>query len=383
MTVDKAGNLYIADTPNHVIRRVSAADGTISTVVGKGGVAGLGGDGGPVELALLSLPVDVSFDGAGNLYIADRGNMRVRKVTYDSAGNGTITTIVGGGAIPAPSAEGKPATLVFMGGDELYGLDVNESGDIYFTFVGGSNGRLIKVAASGDKAGLITTLPSGPGHFTDVAVTGTGATESVFIAKASDLLRLNVATGTLNTIAPGYWPRGVTVDPSSPTDVYFTAAGANSAKPQVWRIGADGSNPVVVAGDGQVGFSGDGRTAVSARLDNPGGITIGPDGRIFFSDSDNSVVRMVTSEDLPRSADLSLTVAADPPMAEVGETITYTAVATNRGPDPAHDVVIEFTIPVASGSIQSATASRGDAIPSPGLMSPVAPPPLPTTRPSP
>lgn len=91
LAIDTAGNLYFSDYYNHRIRKI-AADGTISTVAGNGS-AGFSGDGGPAIYARLYYPVGVSFDAAGNLYIADQYNHRIRKVDT----NGIIRTIAGDG----------------------------------------------------------------------------------------------------------------------------------------------------------------------------------------------------------------------------------------------------------------------------------------------
>ncbi len=87
--MDSAGNLYIADTGNNRIRKVS--NGVITTVAGNG-IAGFSGDNGPATSAQLNYPMGVAVDSAGNLYIADVGNNRIRKVS-----NGVITTVAGNG----------------------------------------------------------------------------------------------------------------------------------------------------------------------------------------------------------------------------------------------------------------------------------------------
>jgi sugar lactone lactonase YvrE len=102
LALDSTGRLYIADTNNSQIRMV-AADGTISTVAGTG-VAGTVGDGGPAINALLNRPQGIAFDATGNLYIADTANHLIRKVTTD----GTITTVAGNGN-PAFSGDGGAA----------------------------------------------------------------------------------------------------------------------------------------------------------------------------------------------------------------------------------------------------------------------------------
>ena len=105
VAADAAGNLFIADTGNHRVRRVDAATGVITTVAGTG-TFGYAGDGGPATSAALAIPSAVAVDAAGNLFIADAGNSRVRRV---DAATGVITTVAGTGA-PGYGGDGGPAT---------------------------------------------------------------------------------------------------------------------------------------------------------------------------------------------------------------------------------------------------------------------------------
>ena len=110
VAADGAGNLYIADFRNNRIRKVEAATGTISTIAGTG-EWGDSGDGGPATQAQLGYPEGVAVDGAGNLYIADFRNNRIRKV---EAATGTISTIAGSGEW-GYSGDGGPATRAQLG----------------------------------------------------------------------------------------------------------------------------------------------------------------------------------------------------------------------------------------------------------------------------
>lgn len=119
---DAAGNLYIADQLNHRIRRVSAG-GTITTIAGNG-TPGFGGDGGPATAAQLRLPTDVAVDASGNIYIADLGNHRIRRVAPD----GGISTVAGNG-VSARGPDGIAATqssLAFP-----CSVEVDGQGDLY------------------------------------------------------------------------------------------------------------------------------------------------------------------------------------------------------------------------------------------------------------
>ena len=118
--MDSAGNLYIADTGNNRIRKVS--NGVITTVAGNG-TAGFSGDNGPATSAQLYDPAGVAVDSAGNLYIADTGNNRIRKVS-----NGVITTVAGNGTAGF-SGDGGPATSAQL--NDPQGVAVDSAGNLY------------------------------------------------------------------------------------------------------------------------------------------------------------------------------------------------------------------------------------------------------------
>ncbi|AZT84803.1 hypothetical protein EHN06_15270 [Marinobacter sp. NP-4(2019)] len=144
VTLDAAGNLYIADTRNHRIRRVSP-DGTISTVAGNG-KWGFSGDGGPATAARLVYPQGVAVDAAGNLYIADAGNHRIRRVSPD----GTISTVAGSdtgvtGAFGGFSGDGGPATAAELNSPD--GVAVGAAGNLYISDTG--NHRIRRVSPDG------------------------------------------------------------------------------------------------------------------------------------------------------------------------------------------------------------------------------------------
>src|SRR5580700_3165467 len=126
IATDPNGNLYIADAAGNRVRKVTLA-GIISTVAGIG-TPGYSGDGGPALMAQLNSPYGLACDGRGNLFIADLGNARVRRVAID----GTITTIAGGGSLPAGGInEGSPATAVSLAAPRNVALD--GSGNLYIS----------------------------------------------------------------------------------------------------------------------------------------------------------------------------------------------------------------------------------------------------------
>ena len=155
MALDGAGNLYIADTHNQRIRKVDTT-GTISTVAGSG-ASGFSGDGGAATAAQLYLPWGVAVDGAGNLYIADTHNQRIRKVDT----TGTISTVAGTGAWGF-SGDGGPAIEALLSYPS--GVATGGAGNLYIADSGYN--RIRKV----DTTGTISTVAGAentgrrPGH---------------------------------------------------------------------------------------------------------------------------------------------------------------------------------------------------------------------------
>jgi formylglycine-generating enzyme required for sulfatase activity/sugar lactone lactonase YvrE len=250
VAVDASGNLFIADLSNNRVRKISAS-GTISTVAGngaaQGGRGGSTGDGGPATSASLNFPSGVAVDASGNLFIADLYNYRVRKV---SAG-GTITTVAGNGAA-GYSGDGGPAASAKL--TEPYGLALDASGNLFIADYG--NTRVRKVSASG----TITTV-AGNGN---VGFSGDGGP---------------AASAELN------YPKGIAVDASG--DLFIADSGNN-----VIREVSAGGVIRTVAGNGNFGFSGDGGPAVSAELQFPVGVAVDASGDVFIADY-NSVIREV------------------------------------------------------------------------------------------
>jgi len=239
VAVDAAGNLYVADTLNNRIRKVNTA-GLISTVAG-GGLSL--GDGGPATAAQLSQPMAVLPDAAGNLWIADTGNNRVRKVGPD----GAITTFAGGGS---ELGDGGPAAAAGLYTPK--GLALGLGGDLYIADT--YNSRIRKV----DGAGIITTV-AGAGNF---GASGDGA----------DLGR----------------PSQVVADGSG--NLYVV----DEALHCVRRVRPDGTISTVAGTCGSASFSGDGGPATAAGLDRPQGLAIDSTGDLYIADTYNDRIRKVT-----------------------------------------------------------------------------------------
>ena len=287
VAVDGAGNLYIADTDNHRIRKVDST-GTITTVAGTG-ERGFGGDGGPATAAQLAPPAGVAVDGAGNLYIADRGNHRIRKV--DSTG--TITTVAGTGE-RGFGGDGGPATAARLTFPR--GVAVDSAGNLYIVDRG--NHRIRKV----DSAGVITTV-AGTGE-RDFSGDGGPAVEAelyyplgVAVDEAGNLyiadtdnhrIRKVDSTGTITTIAAGlYYPNGVAVDEAG--NLYI----ADTGNHHIDKVDSTGTI-TTIAGTGEFGFSGDEGLAITARLTFPRSVAVDSAGDLYIADTRNNRIRKLT-----------------------------------------------------------------------------------------
>jgi uncharacterized protein (TIGR03437 family) len=296
VAVDGAGNLYIADTDNYRIRTVS--NGVITTVAGTG-VYGFRGDNGPATSAQLSEPFGVAVDGASNLYIADQAyNHRVRKVT-----NGVITTVAGNGLV----GDGGQAT-----GARFYepaGVAMDAAGSLYVA--DDFDHRVRKVTT-----GVITTVAgngiggfggdSGPATSAQLAEPESVAVDSagnLYIADFFNCRIRKVAHGVITTVAgngtPGF---GGDSGPATsaqlnyPTGVSVDAAGnlyiADQANNRVRKV--SGGVITTVAGNGTLGFSGDNGPATTAQLNGPAGIAVDAAGNLYIADYGNSRVRKVS-----------------------------------------------------------------------------------------
>ena len=299
VAVDGGGDLYIADSNNDRVRRVTP-DGTISTVAG-GGTFGYSGDGGPAINATLIYPWDVAVDGNGNLYIADLGRNLIRRVTPD----GIIATVAGNGTFGF-SGDGGPATSASLA--YAYTVAVDGSGNLFIA--DSYNNRIRKV----DSSGVITTFAgNGTAGFSgdggpaisaslagpiNIAVDGAGI---LYIADQSNSrIRRVTPDGIIATVAgngtPDFsgdggpatsaslaYPYGVAVDGSG----LYIGDGD-----RIRRVTPDG-NIATVAGDGTYGFSGDGGPATGASLAGARGVAVDGAGTLYIADLGNGRIRRV------------------------------------------------------------------------------------------
>jgi uncharacterized protein (TIGR03437 family) len=246
LAVDAAGNLFIADTMNAKVRKVSTG-GVISTVAGSG-TPGYGGDGGAATSAQLNLPAGVAVDSSGNLYIADFGNSRVRKV---SAGGATIGTVAGNGAA-GYSGDGGQAAKAQLNGPQ--GVAVDAAGNLYIADT--ANNAVREVTADGR---IATVAGNGVAGYSGDGGPAIGA-----------------QVGN---------PVGVAVDAAG--DIFIVDASTRVR--QVYPNGLIAT----IAGNGYRGYSGDGGPATQAQLNAPSAIALGKSGNLYVADMANNAVRLL------------------------------------------------------------------------------------------
>lgn len=304
LTFDSKGNLYIADRENHRVRKVSRK-GIITTVAGNG-TAGFSGDGGRATQASLNLPSGLVVDTKGNLYISDRSNNRVRMVNS----RGIIKTIAGNGN-DGYHGDNMPALKATL--DKPFGLALDKNNNLYIADRG--NNRIRKI----DSSGLISTVAGDGGFYfigdngpayrasiagpTDVAVDDKG---NIYIAdrnnnrvrKVDTLGMIHTIMGTGQRDYNGdselaretnlHLPFGVALDKNGDLLVI------DRSHYRIRKLVMKGNKVTTLAGNGVKQFGGDGGPAQGAKLEFPHGIDVDSKDNVVFADKANYRIRKIT-----------------------------------------------------------------------------------------
>ena len=304
---DAAGNLYVADSENLVIREVNLAG--ITTVVAGTGEQGFGGDGGPATSALLDSPQGIAVDGAGNLYIADSGNHRIREVTA-----GVIATIAGTGTC-GYSGDGGPAAAAALCLPTAVAVD--SAGGVYIADT--NNYRIRKIAGTA----ISTVAGNGVQSFSgDGGLATTAGLDSPFGVAVDSNLNIYIAdtynqrvrmvtygTGIISTIA-GTGVKSFTSDGAAataalalPTGIAVDSAAtvyvADSDNNRIRTVAS--SQIATIAGTGDEGYSGDTGSPTSAELDTPRAVALFGNS-LTVADTESQAVRIVTASGIDTTA---------------------------------------------------------------------------------
>lgn len=300
---DASGNIYIADTYNNRIRKIST-NGTISTIAGTG-TAGFSGNSGPATLAQLNQPTCVLMDAAGNLFIADSYNNCVRKV--DASGN--MSQVAGNTSIGF-SGDGAAATYAQLW--QPYALTLDAAGNLYITDTGnnrirkvGINGNITTIAGAGLSSPPNNNGPALQANLDNPVGIARDATGNLYVSEMmSHSIRKISSSGTITALAgagtAGYAGDGGPADSARlnlPHAIVADASGnlwiADTGNNRVRKIGAN-DTITTVAGTGTSSFAGDGGPALNAQLDKPSGMTLDKSGNLYIADAANHRIRKIT-----------------------------------------------------------------------------------------
>lgn len=346
LILDGAGDLYIADSANHAVRKLSLAAGTLSTVAGRLNQQGYSGDGGLATAANLNTPEGLALDAAGNLYIADTKNHVVRKV---DAVSGIITTYAGQGPSAGFSGDGGPATKALL--NTPWGLATDLKGDLFIADL--NNNRIREVASDG----TISTV-------------------------------VGVSTNTYGPDGQGTTsisnPAAVVVDVAG--NIYFADSGRNLVR----RLSATTKLLDTIAGYSLSTFNGDGGPAPKAGLYGPYALTLDSAGNLYVADIFHHRIREVVSSQATLSyapirvgrtstpqqqtiendgnGDLNWTSFDPDSNSAVGSAITTCAVGTPLAFGATCSLGAEFFPQVTGTKVTAAIQLRSDAVNSPGTI---------------
>ena len=280
IATDRNGNIFFAETGSGLVRKISAS-GNITTAAGGGACPSQNacplGDGGPATSAHLQLPTGVAIDGKGNLFIADYGDFRIRKVTPD----GNIASVAGNGTLGS-SGDGGPATAAQI---NAQAIALDGAGNLFIA----ENGPVRKVSPDG----IITTVAGG-GACIGPSCDGGPATSAYLGANAvavDAMGNLLIADNSVDDFGGPAASAALGFSSSISADGAGNVFLTDYNGQRIRRISPDGI--ITTVAGGQYGYSGDGGPAVNAAMNYP--ISVAPDGggNVYFSDAFNEVIRVL------------------------------------------------------------------------------------------
>jgi len=269
MAIDAAGNVYVADLGNNMIRKISP-NGVVSTLAGSGAQGAANGQG---TAASFCEPGGVAVDAAGNVYVADAVNNMIRKITPA----GLVSTIAGNGDTGAADGAGAAATF-------NYPMDVavDAAGNVYVADYGNNLIRMV------NPGGVVTTIAGATGtatagYFFAPTSIAVGPAGKLFVADFYQVQDINT-NGTVANLAYLNYPAGVTVYPAG--NVYAV----NAANNLVCEVDYNGV-VTTIAGSGATGAANG--ALLSASFNRPWGVVADAAGNLYVSDSGNNIIRKI------------------------------------------------------------------------------------------
>ena len=305
IAVDHTGNIYIADLLNNRVRMVTPT-GTISTYAGNG-IPGFGGDGGAATNAQLNQPSGLAIDSSGNLYIADSNNAVVRMVNTQ----GVISTVAGTGGVGGYSGDGGAATKATLLAP--IGVAVDSSSNIYIADyygwireVNASTGVISTIAGNGTNGYTGDGGSATSAQFYNPIGVAVDSSGNVYVADSGNGAVRMISNGTISTIG-GTGILSYTGDGGPAALAQFSAISSIAVDAQGNIYVADTNNNAIrlfplggtvstVAGNGMQGYTGDGGAATVAELNNPRGVAVTSSGNVYFTDTGNNSVRLLTRQ---------------------------------------------------------------------------------------
>ncbi len=303
--------MYIADQYNHRIRKVTVSTGIITTFAGSGSTGVYSGDGGAATSAGLNYPCGIAFDTSGNVYIGDTSNNRIRKVTVST---GIITTFAGTGTGAYSGDNGQSTSAKLQ---SPVGIALDSSDNVYFADMSNNRVRKVTVGGiittlagtgtasySGDNSAATSATLNLP---TGVVIDSAG---NIYIADQYNhrIRKITVATGIITTHAGNggtgsysgdnsaatsanlYYPRNIAFD--SQGNMYI----ADSTNYRIRKVTTSTGTISTYAGSGGTSgsYSGDNGAATSAGFNAPSGVALDSSNNLYISDTNNHRIRKVT-----------------------------------------------------------------------------------------
>ncbi|TWJ04655.1 NHL repeat-containing protein [Mucilaginibacter frigoritolerans] len=286
VAVDAAGNVYVADYGNDMIRKITPG-GKVSTLAGSGVQGSVNGTG---EAASFNRPSGVAVDANGNVYVADAGNSLIREVSAA----GVVTTVAGGDTTGAANGPGASATFNYP-----TGVALDAAGNLYVADAGNNLIRLISNGTVSIFAGSLTDTTLNFNNPTGVAV---DLNNNVYVAGYlnNDILKINQA-GLIATFAGSGSPgstngQGTNASFYYPSSVATDAAGnvyvADEVNNLIRKITPNGT-VTTLAGNGTAGAADS--TGTAASFNGPAGIAVDATGNVYVADANNNLIRKITA----------------------------------------------------------------------------------------